>query len=140
VDSVPEIPYPSCGGGALPAGEVIAEGRLRPGPTSLEKSVVERFDVRRRACLVVATVRQEWPLSAADVEVVGDAATAALAALRPFVGVLVTGRVPGRIAGRSLVARTGWGYWCSPGLHRLHALVQGGESAGFRKQAVGQRA
>lgn len=72
VASIPELPYPRCGERELPPGEVIASGRMRPGPTSLDKNVVERFEIRRRDCLYVLTVRQEWPLGTADMEVVYD--------------------------------------------------------------------
>lgn len=37
-----------------------------------ERNVVERFEIRRRDCHEVVTVRQEWPLGIADVEVVFD--------------------------------------------------------------------
>lgn len=74
VASVPELPYPACGEAPLPAGEVLAAGNLRAGPTAVEQSVVERFELRRRACLHVLTARQEWPLNVSDVEVVYDAA------------------------------------------------------------------
>lgn len=73
VASVPELPYPSCGDRPLPPGEVIAAGHLRSGPEMLERHVVERFEVRRRDCLHVATVHQEWPLAITDLEVVYDA-------------------------------------------------------------------
>lgn len=73
VTSVPELGYPSCGDDAgLPSGELVAEARLRPSESALEQNVTERFELRRRACLYVATVHQEWPLSVADVEVVFD--------------------------------------------------------------------
>lgn len=72
VSSVPELPYPTCDGAPLPAGEVLASGSLRAGPTAIEQSVVERFELRRRACLHVFTARQEWPLNVSDVEVVYD--------------------------------------------------------------------
>jgi hypothetical protein len=72
VSSVPQLPYPSCGEGALPVGEVIAEGHLRAGEFSVEHLVNERFTLRHRGCLNVVTVRQEWPLGVADVEVVYD--------------------------------------------------------------------
>ncbi len=72
VASVPELPYPSCGGAALPAGELVAEGSLRAGPDHNEPSVVERFEMRRRDCLYVLTARQEWARMSSDVEVVYD--------------------------------------------------------------------
>lgn len=39
-----------------------------------EQNVVERFTFRRRDCLYVGTVHQEWPLGIADVELVLDSA------------------------------------------------------------------
>ncbi|MBL8600306.1 MAG: hypothetical protein JNK72_00125 [Myxococcales bacterium] len=70
------IPYPSCEGAqdAAAAVRVLGEGALRPGETSLERMVTERFRFEARACLRVMTVRQEWPLNVSDVEVVYDAA------------------------------------------------------------------
>lgn len=72
VSSVPQIAYPSCGRGPLPEGEILAEGYLRSGAFSVEQRISERFTLRRRDCLQTVTVRQEWPLSVADVEVVYD--------------------------------------------------------------------
>lgn len=72
VTSVPQIPYPSCDAGDPGPGAVLASGRLRAGPNAVEQSVVERYELRQRACLRVMTVRQEWPLNVADVEVVYD--------------------------------------------------------------------
>jgi len=72
VESVDEHPYPSCGEGELPEGEVVASGDLRAGPTMREQSVVERWEVRRRDCLYVFTVHQEWARQVTDVEVVFD--------------------------------------------------------------------
>lgn len=73
VSSVPQLPYPQCGHGALPPGEVLAEGRLRSGDFSVEQLIREHFTLRRRDCLYTMTVRQEWPLNVSDVEVVYDA-------------------------------------------------------------------
>ena len=73
VDNVPEVPYPSCGNRPLPEGEVLATQHLRAGDTSLERQVNERYEIRRRDCLVIASVRQEWPRATADVEAVYDA-------------------------------------------------------------------
>jgi len=39
-----------------------------------DPNVVERYTIRKRACLYVVTVRQEWPLGTADVEVIYDEA------------------------------------------------------------------
>lgn len=72
--SVPLLPYPTCGAAELAPGEPLAAGHLRPGLTSLESRVDERFELRRRACLYGLTVRQEWPLAVADVEVLFDEA------------------------------------------------------------------
>jgi hypothetical protein len=72
VEAVERLPYPSCEDGPLPEGEVVASGHLRAGPTMRDQDVVERFEVRRRDCLVVVTVRQEWRVRVADVEAVYD--------------------------------------------------------------------
>jgi hypothetical protein len=72
VASVPELPYPSCGLAPLPPGDVVASGHLRAGPFMREQNLVERFEIRRRDCLYVATVRQEWPLATADLDVAYD--------------------------------------------------------------------
>ena len=72
-EEVERLAYPSCGEGPLPEGEVIASGHLRAGPTMREGSVVERWEVRRRDCLYVFTVHQEWERQISDVEVVYDA-------------------------------------------------------------------
>lgn len=71
--SVERLPYPTCGGveDAGP-GAVLAEGTLRGGPTSPTPDLVERFRIERRACHIVATVRQEWSRQIDDVEVVYD--------------------------------------------------------------------
>lgn len=82
VDSIEELPYPSCGGVALGGGQVVAEGRLRSGPSMREQDVVESFELRRRDCLFVGTVHQAWPLGVSDVEVVYDAAMLPLRAWR----------------------------------------------------------
>lgn len=71
VEEVPVLAYPTCDGAPLPDGEVIAEGVLRSGPY-MREAVVERFTVRRRACVYTITVRQEWAQQATDVEVVYD--------------------------------------------------------------------
>jgi hypothetical protein len=73
VQRVQELGYPSCAGQPLPDGEVFGQGDLRAGATHPDKSVVERFTLRKRGCLYSATVRQEWPLATADVEVLYDA-------------------------------------------------------------------
>jgi hypothetical protein len=74
VSSVETRPYPTCDGvDALPEGEVLAEGTLASGPGMVEQSVVERFELRRRACLHVLRATQAWSRSTTDLEVVYDA-------------------------------------------------------------------
>jgi hypothetical protein len=72
VERVRELGYPTCQGAPPPAGEHIGQGNLRAGATHPDKSVVERYALRKRGCLYAATVRQEWPLGTADVEVLYD--------------------------------------------------------------------
>jgi len=77
VDAVPELGYPACvdgGGGDADAAGVVGQGRIRAGPLSAEKNVVERFELRRTPCGYVFRSRQEWPLAISDVEVRYDAA------------------------------------------------------------------
>jgi hypothetical protein len=74
VDSVPELGYPQCAEPALPPVS-LAAGQLRAGPGSLEHTAVERFEIRRENCLVIADGHQEWPLQSADVQVAYDART-----------------------------------------------------------------
>jgi hypothetical protein len=70
VETVPELGYPGCGdGGVDDGGQIVGQGHLRAGPLSVEKNVVERFDLRRTRCGYTLTARQEWPLAIADVEV-----------------------------------------------------------------------
>jgi hypothetical protein len=71
VDTAPDLGYPACsdGGGGDETGELVARGHLRSGPTSSEKNVVERFELRRTSCGYTFRSRQEWPLAIADVEV-----------------------------------------------------------------------
>jgi hypothetical protein len=74
VESVPELGYPYCGdGGVEDQGNLEAEGRLRAGPLSAEKNVVEVFSLRQTPCGHTFRSRQEWPLAVADVEVHYDA-------------------------------------------------------------------
>lgn len=71
--SVPRLPYPSCGKGPLPKGELIGSGHLRPGPTyNQEDQVTERFEIRKRGCLYFVTDRQEWVLDTSDFEAIYD--------------------------------------------------------------------
>ncbi len=73
-DSVEELEYPTCEDGSDAApGELLHAGHLRSGPGMLER-VVERYEYRRRGCLVVLTVRQEWSHGVSEVEVVFDEA------------------------------------------------------------------
>ena len=77
VDAVPELGYPVCGdGGSDEPGTVEADGRLRAGPLSAEKNVVETYSLRRTSCGYTFRSRQEWPLAIADVEVRYDASYA----------------------------------------------------------------
>jgi len=69
VDAVPELGYPACGDAGPEDGVLEARGRIRAGPSSQEKEVVERFELARTACGHVLRARQEWPLAIADVEV-----------------------------------------------------------------------
>ncbi len=73
VEKVEELGYPSC---PTPASghteKVIAERHLRSGPAHADKGIVERYSIRERDCLTVVSVRQEWPMGTADVEVLYD--------------------------------------------------------------------
>jgi hypothetical protein len=73
VERVEELGYPTCAGKALPAGELLGSEHLRSGPVHPDKRVVERYAIKRRACLYAVEVRQEWPLGTSDVEVLYDA-------------------------------------------------------------------
>lgn len=70
--SVPQLPYPSCGDSLLPEGTVVASGVLRAGSFMREQTFVERFEVRDRACLRIATARLEMASEMFDLEVVYD--------------------------------------------------------------------
>jgi hypothetical protein len=75
VDHVPELGYPACGdAGHDEAGTIVASGHIRAGPMSIEKNVVERFDLRKTPCGYTLRSRQEWPLAISDIEVHYDAA------------------------------------------------------------------
>jgi hypothetical protein len=70
VDAVPELGYPACAdGGAEDRGTTVARGRIRSGPVSNDKTVVEQFELRRTSCGYTFESRQEWPLDISDVEV-----------------------------------------------------------------------
>jgi hypothetical protein len=71
VGALPDLPYPSCDG-ELPEGELVAADTLRAGPNMRAEDVVERFEIRRRDCLTVVRVSQEWSLGTADLDVVYD--------------------------------------------------------------------
>jgi len=77
VEAAPELGYPACVDAGNDAGEAdgveIARGRLRAGPESHEKDVVELFSLRRTACGYTFHSRQEWPLDISDVEIRYDA-------------------------------------------------------------------
>ncbi len=72
VESVTEHPYPQCDGQPLPEGELLASGVLRAGDTMREQSVVEHWEARRRGCVNVITVHQQWSYQLTDVEVIFD--------------------------------------------------------------------
>jgi hypothetical protein len=73
VESVERLAYPACEGvSELPEGRVLGSGHLRSGPLMRDHAVVERWELRERACLRVMTIRQEWPMGISDVEVVFD--------------------------------------------------------------------
>ena len=72
VENVPELAYPTCEGEPLPEGEVLASGTLRAGELMRERDVIERWEMRRRGCVYVATVRQQWASQVTDVEVIFD--------------------------------------------------------------------
>jgi hypothetical protein len=71
VDAVPELGYPACTDAG--PGLAVARGRIRSGPFSTEKNVVERFELRQTPCGYTFDARQEWPLDISDVEVSYDA-------------------------------------------------------------------
>lgn len=72
VESVQELGYPTCNGKPLPAGTELWREHLRSGPQHVDKRIVEYYALRQRDCVFALTVRQEWPLGTADVEVVYD--------------------------------------------------------------------
>lgn len=72
VESVQELGYPTCQGAALPAGETLGGGRIRSGPNHPDQHIDERYTLARRGCVMAMTVRQQWPLGTADVEVLYD--------------------------------------------------------------------
>jgi hypothetical protein len=61
---------------------VLADVVLRSGSTMREQRVVERYEIRRRGCAIVARVEQEWPLGTAQLDVVFDANGLPLRVLR----------------------------------------------------------
>ncbi len=73
VDGVQELGYPTCAGKPRSPGEELGSEHLRSGPSHTDKSIVERYRIERRECLLAVTVRQEWPMGTADVEVLYDA-------------------------------------------------------------------
>lgn len=73
VEKVEELGYPTCS--TPPSGhteKILAEKHLRSGPAHTDKGIVERYSIRERDCLQVVSVRQEWPMGTADVEVLYD--------------------------------------------------------------------
>lgn len=72
VERVEELGYPTCQGKALPEGTELWREHLRSGPDHLDKTIVEYYALKQRDCLYGLTVRQEWPLGTADVEVLYD--------------------------------------------------------------------
>lgn len=72
VEQLPELGYPQCDGKVPEAGALLAEGHLRSGASHNDKTIVERFALRARGCLVGFTARQEWPLGTTDLEVLYD--------------------------------------------------------------------
>ncbi len=72
MQSVERIAYPTCDGKSLEAGQLLYEGAMRAGPTMLDQAVVERYRFEDKGCVIVATMRQEWPAGTADVEVIYD--------------------------------------------------------------------
>lgn len=74
-EPVAPLPPPDCGAGAdaLPLGEVVDRAELVPGPTMAGGGIVERFEVRRRDCLLVAEVVQETPVGRVSATVTFDA-------------------------------------------------------------------
>lgn len=80
VDKVEELGYPGCADGGVASVRDLGGEHLRAGPNHRDKSVVERYRIERRECSaaaggawIAASVRQEWPLGTADVEVLYDA-------------------------------------------------------------------
>ncbi len=74
VQAGPELGYPTCGdAGSDDRGTPVASGKLRSGPLSNEKNVVERFELDRTTCGYAYHARQEWPLDISDVEIRYDA-------------------------------------------------------------------
>jgi hypothetical protein len=70
VDVEPELGYPACtDGGTDDRGVAVAARRIRSGPYSQERDVVERFELWRTACGYTLRERQEWPRATSDVEV-----------------------------------------------------------------------
>jgi hypothetical protein len=73
VESLVELGYPSCPGASSAPTQKLAEEHLRSGPSHQDRTIVERFSITQKDCLVTYTGRQEWPLGTTDVEVVYDA-------------------------------------------------------------------
>ncbi len=75
VESVEELPYPTCPGESSgEEEEVLLEGAFRSGPYHREPNIVERWSFTKRGCHHVLRSRQEWPQGTSDIEVVYDEA------------------------------------------------------------------
>jgi hypothetical protein len=72
VERVEELGYPTCEGRPLPDGTELWREHLRSGPEHIDKTIVEYYALKQRDCLLAFSVRQEWPLGTADVEVLYD--------------------------------------------------------------------
>lgn len=72
VESVERLAYPTCDGKELGEGKLLYEGEMRAGPTMLDQAIVERYRFEDKGCVIVGTIRQEWPAGTADVEVIFD--------------------------------------------------------------------
>jgi len=69
-------PYPVCPEPTSDSPAVVeAEGTLRPGPYLRERRILEDYQVSRRGCHRVTTVRRLSPIDVVDVEVVYDLET-----------------------------------------------------------------
>ena len=72
VDSVPDLPYPTCAESGSGSETILVEGAIQAGPLSREASVFEEYRLTQRDCHYVLTSRQAWAKGVADVEVIYD--------------------------------------------------------------------